>query len=337
MEISGKEALRNCTTSEGTKFCPVSPLHYTMFWSGYIAIAAASVAVNVFIPNPYLLALFAIPAIYIGLMRMPVTAFLAGAAALSGLIAAVCGWMWMTVLPVGAFFALMLITRRIVTVSRRHFQQKEQYEELFMDTMLSFAKSIDTRDPYTAFHSRNVAEYGKSISLELGHSEQQAEAVYLAGLIHDIGKIGTPEAILGKESRLTEEEYAIMKQHPEAGYDIIKNIARLSELGITDMVRHHHERFDGRGYPHGLKGEAIPLGARILAAADAFDAMTTNRSYRAKLAIETAAEELRRHSGTQFDPAVAGAFLRVLEREGKLEASAQAAGAEAVRAPAAAV
>ena len=188
-----------------------------------------------------------------------------------------------------------------------------------MDTMLSFAKSIDTRDPYTAFHSRNVAGYAKQIATELKLSAEQTEAVYLAGLIHDIGKIGTPEHILSKESRLTEEEYEIMKQHPEAGYEIIKNISRLQELGITEMVRHHHERVDGKGYPHGLKGDAIPLGARILAAADAFDAMTTNRSYRQKLAVETAADELRRHRGTQFDPAVADALLKVLARTGKLQ------------------
>ncbi|HZG55914.1 HD-GYP domain-containing protein [Paenibacillus sp.] len=303
------------------QFCPVSlPKRASWFWIAFAAASAAAAAINVLRPDPALLALFAIPAIYIGLVRVPAAGFALANAALCALIAAVSGWETESAIPAAAFLAIACLARRVSAVSQRHFARHRQYEELFMDTMLSFAKSIDTRDPYTAFHSRNVASYARSIAAELKLPGEQTEAIYLAGLIHDIGKIGTPEHILGKESRLTEEEYEIMKQHPEAGYEIVKNIARLQELGITDMVRHHHERVDGRGYPLGLKGDAIPLGARILAAADAFDAMTTNRSYRQKLATETAAEELRRHSGTQFDKDVADAFLRVLTRSGKLAA-----------------
>jgi HD-GYP domain-containing protein (c-di-GMP phosphodiesterase class II) len=141
----------------------------------------------------------------------------------------------------------------------------------------------------------------------------------LAGLIHDIGKVGTPDFILQKESRLSEEEYAQMKKHSEDGYQIIQGIKSFGELGISDMVRYHHERPDGKGYPSGLKGTEIPIGARILGVADAFDAMTTNRSYRQKLPVEIAAEELTRYSGTQFDPKAAKALLTYLVREGKLE------------------
>ncbi|CAK4863906.1 unnamed protein product [Aphanomyces euteiches] len=153
----------------------------------------------------------------------------------------------------------------------------------------------------------------------MGLPQREVDSIYLAGLIHDIGKVGTPDHILQKVSRLTEDEYETMKKHSEDGYQIIKDIKKFEELGITDMVRHHHERFDGKGYPQGLKSTEIPLGARILGVADAFDAMTTNRSYRQKLAVETASDELQRHSGTQFDPIAAKAFLKVLIREGKLQ------------------
>ncbi|TLS50702.1 HD-GYP domain-containing protein [Paenibacillus antri] len=318
MELEERESIQRCM--QGQAYCPVNLPRAIWFWVAFALVSAASAAANLIWRDPALPTLFAIPAIYLGLIRIPVPAFAAANAASCALIAFVAERDAGGIVTAAAFLAVSCLVRRVAATSFRHYSQKRQYEELFMDTMLSFAKSIDTRDPYTAFHSRNVAGYAKRIAEELKLPAAQTEAVYLAGLIHDIGKIGTPEHILSKESRLTEEEYEIMKRHPEAGYDIVKNIARLQELGIADMVRHHHERVDGKGYPHGLRGDAIPLGARILAAADAFDAMTTNRSYRQKLAVETAAEELRRHSGTQFDPAVAEAFLRTLARDGKLQA-----------------
>jgi len=321
MERGEQEALRHCF-QDNNSFCAISPsFRAGWFWTAFAAASAASAAVNVAATDHRLMALFAVPAIYLGVTRISNATFAAGAALMSALILFVADWEPIGFIPAATFLAIAGVAKRVATISNRHFNQRRQYEELFMETMLSFAKSIDTRDPYTAFHSRNVADFAKQIAKELRLTADQTEAVFLAGLLHDIGKIGTPEHILRKESRLTEEEYAIMKQHPEAGYDIIKNIARLQELGIPDMVRHHHERFDGKGYPLGLKAEAIPLGARILAAADAFDAMTTNRSYRPKLAAETAVDELRRHSGTQFDPAVADAFLRVLARTGRLQAA----------------
>ena len=155
--------------------------------------------------------------------------------------------------------------------------------------------------------------------------QKEVDSIYLAGLIHDIGKIATPDHILQKEGRLTAEEFDTMKKHAEDGYQIIKGMKRFEELGISSIVRHHHERMDGKGYPQGLKGVEIPLGARILGVADAFDAMTTNRSYRQKLAVETATDELQRYSGSQFDPAATKAFLKVLRREGKLQQEEEAA------------
>ncbi|NOU96228.1 HD domain-containing protein [Paenibacillus sp. LMG 31456] len=265
--------------------------------------------------HPALLGIYAVPVIIFSLFVMNVYWVGAFAAAVVALWLYFTEAGWIAMAGAGGMLLMALLMQRVVIVSRRNFQQKAEYEELFMNTILSFSKTIDARDPYTSFHSKNVAGYAQKIATELGLSKREVEAVHLAGLIHDIGKIGTPESILQKESRLTDEEFDIMKRHAEDGYQIIKDIKRLQELGASEMIRHHHERMDGRGYPLGLKGDEIPLGARILAASDAFDAMTTNRSYRQKLSIETAAEELRRHSGTQFDPQVADALLKILVRE----------------------
>lgn len=314
------QAYKGCTGNK--KFCPMSIKQGLIFWSVFPIISITSIIINFMYADPYLLALFAIPAIYLPITRTPLPLFIIGNIIITISVFFVAGLTLMAVIPILAFITISILGRRTVTISQRHYNQKQDYEELFMNTMLSFAKSIDTRDAYTAFHSRHVAQYAKQIAIELGLSNREQEAVYIAGLIHDIGKIGTPESILHKESRLTEEEYEIMKKHPEDGYEIVKDISRLAEVGITDMVRHHHERIDGKGYPLGLKGDQIPLGARILAAADAFDAMTTNRSYRQKLAIDTAVEELQRHSGTQFDSQVASAFIRSLKKTGKIEVEA---------------
>ena len=218
-----------------------------------------------------------------------------------------------------SFAGLMLLTKRVIFISNRNYKGKSEQEEMLLNTVFSLAKTIDARDQYTAVHSHNVADYARNIAKELGLKQREVDSIYLAGLIHDIGKIATPDHILQKESRLTEDEYVIMKKHSEDGYQIIKEMKLFGELGISDIVRHHHERFDGKGYPHGLKGTEIPLGARILGIADAFDAMTTNRSYRQKLAMETATNELQQYSGTQFDPAATKAFLKVLKRDGKLQ------------------
>jgi putative nucleotidyltransferase with HDIG domain len=309
------------STAGSSHFCPVSLGRKVSIglWILFAISLIAAVTLNlVHTSSPMLLGLYAIPIFIFTLFVMNFyLVLLFGAGALSGWFYFSDGG-WLTYVCVGAVLLNALLIRRVVIVSRKNYKQRSENEELFMNTILSFSKSIDARDPYTAFHSNNVAGYAQKIAAELGLSKAEVEAVHLAGLIHDIGKIGTPEHILQKESRLTDEEYEQMKKHAEDGYQIIKDIKRLQELGVTEMVRHHHERMDGRGYPMGLQGESIPLGARILAASDAFDAMTTNRSYRAKLSIETAAEELQRHRGTQFDPKVADAFLRVLTREGLL-------------------
>ncbi|NHN30324.1 HD-GYP domain-containing protein [Paenibacillus agricola] len=295
-------------------FCPVSIGKWgtVSLWVLMVVAIITAVWVNLYHSSPLLLGLYAIPVIIF-------TLYVANGYLVVTFAAAVMAiWLYfsepglVSILATAALLLISMLIRRVTVISQRNFRQKLEFEELFMNTILSFSKSIDARDPYTAFHSKNVADYAKKIATEMGLSKQDIEAVHLAGLIHDIGKIGTPENILQKESRLTEEEYDIMKRHAEDGYQIIKDIKKLQDIGATAMVRYHHERMDGKGYPQGLKGDEIPLGAKILAASDAFDAMTTNRSYRQKLSMETAAEELRRHSGTQFDPLVAEAFIKVL-------------------------
>ncbi|AJY74820.1 HD-GYP domain-containing protein [Paenibacillus beijingensis] len=306
--------------TQDDEFCPIALRKYgVIFWSLFFMASAVAIVLNVLFDSELLLGLYVYPVVLLATLDLsgPLLALIG--AALLGTVFAVNAPDPVLIVVAASYAVLLLIVRRVVWISARHYKGKKEQEDLLMNTILSLGKTIDARDPYTAFHSHNVAEYARSIAKEMGLSHKEQDAIFLGGLIHDIGKIGTPDAILQKESRLTEGEYAIMKKHPEEGYQIVKNMKRLRELGITDMVRYHHERPDGNGYPAGLKGAGIPLGARILGVADAFDAMTTNRSYRQKLTVETAAEELRRNSGTQFDPAAASAFLAVLTREGKLQ------------------
>ena len=173
------------------------------------------------------------------------------------------------------------------------------------------AETLDMRDVGTARHSQTVGRYAEEIARALGLTETRVERIRAAGVLHDIGKLGVADAVLKKPGALTDEEWAEMRRHPELGARILDH-ANLRD--ISAWVLAHHERIDGRGYPHGLAGEAIPLEARILAVADAYEAMTADRAYRAALGHDAAQQELRDGSGTQFDPQVVGAFLAVLTR-----------------------
>lgn len=300
-------------------FCPVSFKKYgRIFWSLFVLTVSAAITLQLFFDSDMLLVLYAFPVVFLAMLRISYPLLTILSSALLGSVLLLKSYNPLLLAVLAAYAVLILVVRRVVWVSERNYNEKTVQEDTLMGTMLSLAKTIDARDHYTAFHSNNVAEYARSIAKEMRLSARVTDSVYLAGLIHDIGKIGTPDLILHKESRLSEEEYDIMKQHSEAGYQIVKDMKRLQDLGIADMVRYHHERPDGKGYPKGLRGDVIPLGARIIGVADAFDAMTTNRSYRQKLSADTAAEELVKHSGTQFDPAAVKAFLSVLTREGKL-------------------
>lgn len=192
--------------------------------------------------------------------------------------------------------------------------EKKLYEELTLETLSSLAQVIDAKDHYTNGHSFRVAAYAKGIAEELGLGYQECEQIYFAGLIHDVGKIGIKEDILTKPGKLTDEEYKIIKSHSSLGGDILRGI---KEFPIFEKVaRNHHERYDGTGYPDKLKGEEISLEARIVAIADTFDAMTSDRSYRKALTDEYALMELERNKGTQFDPKLVDIFIKLYHRYG---------------------
>lgn len=178
------------------------------------------------------------------------------------------------------------------------------------DMVDSLAAALDAKNSYTYGHSERVAELSVMLAKQMGLPQTELERIHIGAHLHDIGKIGIPDAILNKPGKLTEAEFAIMRHHPIIGSRIVENNRVLHE--IADIVRHHHERYDGRGYPDGLSGCNISLGARIVAVADSFDAMTTIRSYRYGLSIPSAKEELVRCRGTQFDPEVVNALLGLL-------------------------
>lgn len=179
----------------------------------------------------------------------------------------------------------------------------------------SLGHAVDARDSATFNHSWEVAELSRMIAAAVGLTPKQAETVHLAGHLHDIGKIGVPDAILRKQGSLTPEEWSQMKRHPETGAAIIRPVAAFGGRGgIADMVLYHHERFDGAGYPHRLRGEEIPMGARIIAVADTVSAMLQNRPYRPGTSFGAVLAEIRRCAGTQFDPAVVEALESIRSR-----------------------
>lgn len=175
----------------------------------------------------------------------------------------------------------------------------------------SLGKAIDAKDTHTLAHSEEVAVMAQALALRLGLDHQTADRIHVAGHLHDIGKIGVPDHILGKPGPLTPEEWIAMRAHPTVGAAILTPLSQLVLTGVVAMVRAHHERFDGQGYPDGLAGDAIPLGARIIAVADSLSAMTQVRPYRSARAFDEAIEEIRRGCGSQFDPVVATVCLDI--------------------------
>ena len=176
----------------------------------------------------------------------------------------------------------------------------------------SLSRIIDAKDHCTRSHSEEVAVVAQAIGLKMGLSAEHADLLHVAGHLHDIGKVGIEDAILKKRGPLTPAEFAEVKRHPEIGARIVGPVTAFSSAnGLVGMILHHHERWDGRGYPHGLKGRDIPPGARIIAVADSLSAMLQQRPYREALAWETAMDELAACAGTQFDPAVVEAFFDI--------------------------
>jgi len=193
----------------------------------------------------------------------------------------------------------------------------EEAKELCFSITQALVMAIEAKDSYTAGHSMRVTAIAEKIGQKLGFNQEQLEKLKKAALLHDIGKIGIPEKILNKPGKLLPEEYREIQNHPEIGLEIIKPIEQMRD--IFEIIYHHHEKYDGSGYPSGLKGEEIPLEARVLAVADAYEAMTSDRAYRKALTKEEAVSEILKQKGQQFDQKVVDAFLAVLKEDGGME------------------
>ena len=205
----------------------------------------------------------------------------------------------------------ILLAKRIEESTRNLARLYEDLRSTYMRTIRALAQAIDARDHYTHSHSENVSKYSVALARELGFAVKDIEIMRDAAELHDIGKIGISDLILLKPSSLTQEEWLEIKKHPQTGAQILEPLTFLSE--VIELVRQHHEHFDGSGYPGGKKGPDILQGARILHVADAYDAMVSARSYRkVPLSKEQAIAELKRNSGTQFDPQVVEAFLKLM-------------------------
>lgn len=211
---------------------------------------------------------------------------------------------------------LLYILSSFFSLSLENAYLFEDLKRSYFDTIRAVANSVEARDPYTRGHSGRVAEISKAVATELQWSKRDIELIDWGGVLHDLGKVGIDDAILNKPGKLTDEEFEIMKSHPLIGFQIIEDISFLKP--VVPFILEHHERFDGRGYPRGLKGSGISKEGRILAVADAFDAMTTDRPYRKALAARTAMDELLRVAGTQLDPEMVTAFEKAW-RSGKIK------------------
>ena len=199
-------------------------------------------------------------------------------------------------------------------IKRINEELSETYEKLeraYLDSVQTLRYTVEAKDPYTRGHSDRVSSYSVLIGKYLGLSDTDLKTLEIGGLFHDIGKIGIPDSILLKEAKLTDDEYSEIKNHPSIGAHILCNAAIFQD--IIPIVKHHHERYDGHGYPGRLAGENIPYLARIAAVADTFDAMTSKRTYRNALPIEVVRAEIEKCSGTQFDPEIAKVFLDILD------------------------
>jgi putative nucleotidyltransferase with HDIG domain len=202
-------------------------------------------------------------------------------------------------------------TAASAAVSLGHLRLYEDQKELFLSTVWSLAHAIDMKDPYTHGHSQNVAAYAETLALASGFEPKELETVRVAALLHDIGKIGIQEEILRKPAKLSDAEFRVIQQHPAKGEEVLQKVRPLRQ--VSRIVRHHHERWDGDGYPDGLKGDDIPAVSRIIHVCDAYDAMTNKRVYREKMPLEYVRNEYVRCKGSQFDPELASTFLSLIE------------------------
>jgi HD superfamily phosphohydrolase YqeK len=234
--------------------------------------------------------------------------------------------LWLTDLGYGAFGVLIAALWSVlgpftpvlvlipVFVARWAVAQFAAQQRAYEATVSALCQAVETKDFYTRGHSERVSRGAVMIASEIGMRPERVGAIRYAGMLHDVGKLGVPTSVLQKRSSLTDDEYAAVQLHPMRGLDIVREIGFLDEA--LAGIMHHHERIDGRGYPMGLAGDEIPEFARVLAVADAFDAMTSDRSYRGARPVPEAVAELRKWAGKQFDPAFVDAFVSAIERDG---------------------
>ena len=215
--------------------------------------------------------------------------------------------------------AFAIIVRNIIQLNEIHSQNVEiklahdSIKTLSVEVMEALAHTIDAKDKYTNGHSSRVAKYSRMIAEKMGMEQEKCENIYYMGLLHDIGKIGVPNEIINKPARLTDSEYEVIKGHPGIGFGILKEIKSRSDLAYGALW--HHERFDGKGYPEYRSGEELPIEARIIAIADSYDAMTSNRSYRNYLPQDKVRAEIEKCSGTQFDPEIVKYMLMIMDED----------------------
>lgn len=209
-------------------------------------------------------------------------------------------------------------------LEQRVEEQTGQLRQTFLGAVKALAEALDAKDPYTNGHSRRMTEIVVILAKEISLPEELLDKIRLAGMVHDIGKIGVSEVILHKPGKLSDEEFVTIRDHPEAGERILRPI--VTDEDVLAMVRHHHERFAGGGYPEGISGEEIPIGARLLTVADAYDAMTSDRPYRDALTPEKARGQLLANRGSQFDPEIVDIFIKVEEKMAFCPVSARPAG-----------
>lgn len=218
------------------------------------------------------------------------------------------GILFMMLIVGAVIFAVVQIYLNLKTARLR--ERQERYRSITESALRTISKTIDAKDSYTNGHSYRVAQYSRELAERMGWKGDALEDLYYTALVHDIGKIGIPDSILSKSGRLNEDEYKVIQQHPNIGYDILKEFNDIPDIGVG--AKYHHERYDGEGYLEGLKGEEIPLVARIIAVADAYDAMSTPRVYRSALSEEEIRREIIEGAGSQFDPQVAQILLEMI-------------------------
>lgn len=205
------------------------------------------------------------------------------------------------------------LSREVERKTQEVTEQHERLERISMQIVKTLSGAIDAKDTYTNGHSTRVAEYSREIARRAGFSKAMQNDIYMMGLLHDVGKIGIPDAIINKPEKLTDEEYSIIQRHPVMGAEILGNITEFPKLSTG--ARWHHERYDGKGYPDGISGEAIPIEARIIAVADAYDAMSSRRSYRNVLPQTKIYDEMKKGTGTQFDPVFVDIMLAMIDED----------------------